>query len=171
MHAVFMAKGPIFQAGQKLKPFDSINLFNLFCYVLRIKCNENDGVQATEQWRNLLLQPEKHNNLQAATAGEGSSSFSRKNLFFFFIKPSVDNNYEYKLDNHFFALPVAVAVVISSAIIILGAVAFYMRRKRSQQSIAARSYTLSGFDRFDDAAAGGEQEQLLEPNCDNTERS
>lgn len=80
MHAVFMAKGPIFQSGQKLKPFDSINLFNLFCYVLQIKCNENDGVQGTELWRNLLLTPEKHNNLQAATGGEGASSFARKNL-------------------------------------------------------------------------------------------
>lgn len=59
-----------------------------------------------------------------------------------------------------------VAVIIVLTVIISGTIAFYMRRRRGQETITNRSYTLSGFDRFDDAA-GGEQEQLLDPNCDN----
>lgn len=57
-------------------------------------------------------------------------------------------------------------MIIGIAVIISGSIALYMRRKRCQQTVASRSYTLSGFDRFDDAA-GGEQEQLLDSNCDN----
>lgn len=65
-----------------------------------------------------------------------------------------------------FISAVIVAVIIGLTVIFSGIVAFMLRRRRCQNSVANRSYTLSGFDRFDDAA-GGEQEQLLDPICDN----
>lgn len=57
MHAVFMAKGPLFKAGQTIKPFDSIELYNLFCHILKIKCNTNDGKWNPSFWNAVLTVP------------------------------------------------------------------------------------------------------------------
>lgn len=79
MHAVFMAKGPIFRSGQTIKPFDSINLFNLFCHVLNLKCSPSDAV-ADSTWLNSLLIDVQQSNgkLDNANGDGGGSSVTRK---------------------------------------------------------------------------------------------
>lgn len=80
MHAVFMAKGPIFRSGQTIKPFDSINLFNLFCHVLKLKCSPSDGV-ADSTWMNSLLIEAHQSNGKLDNANgvdSGGSSVTRK---------------------------------------------------------------------------------------------
>lgn len=57
MHAIFMAKGPQFQAGKTLEPFNSINLYNLFCHILNIKCHVNDGQWDIPFWNAVLTEP------------------------------------------------------------------------------------------------------------------
>ncbi|XP_055309055.1 bis(5'-adenosyl)-triphosphatase enpp4-like [Sitodiplosis mosellana] len=43
MHAIFMAKGPLFAKGKILKSVNMIDLYNLFCYILNIQCHQTDG--------------------------------------------------------------------------------------------------------------------------------
>lgn len=43
MYAFFMAKGPIFRKNQQINPINTVDLYNLFCLILRIKCYKNDG--------------------------------------------------------------------------------------------------------------------------------
>lgn len=54
MHAIFMAKGPIFNKGKTIKPVQMINLYNLFCYILEIKCNKTNGSNRLDIWNDLL---------------------------------------------------------------------------------------------------------------------
>lgn len=54
MHAIFMAKGPLFANGQHLEPFDTVDLCNLFCIILKIDCKRNEGVDRTSTWDLLL---------------------------------------------------------------------------------------------------------------------
>lgn len=54
MHAIFMAKGPIFSKGKTIKPVHMINLYHLFCYILEIKCNKTNGSNRLEIWNDLL---------------------------------------------------------------------------------------------------------------------
>lgn len=81
----------------------------------------------------------------------------------------IENIPSFQISTHFYfskCFSVVVVTIIGLTVIICGAIGLYLRRKRFQESLTNRSYTLSGFDRFDDAA-GGEQEQLLDPICDN----
>lgn len=57
MHAIFMAKGPLFASGQQIEPFHTVDLFNLFCRVLRIDCKQNEGTDRTSTWNVLLRTP------------------------------------------------------------------------------------------------------------------
>lgn len=54
MHAIFMAKGPIFNKGKTIKPVQMINLYHLFCEILEIKCNKTNGSNRLEIWNDLL---------------------------------------------------------------------------------------------------------------------
>ena len=54
MHAIFMAKGPLFQSGTVLPTFNSVDLFKLFCKILEINSTENDGVYRSDIWKDLL---------------------------------------------------------------------------------------------------------------------
>lgn len=55
MHGIFMAKGPLFASGAQLEPFDTVDLCNLFCKILKINCNPNEGADRT--WNMLLRKP------------------------------------------------------------------------------------------------------------------
>lgn len=78
MRAVFIAKGPLFKPGQVLKPFPSINLFNLFCHILKLKCVANDGVWDSKLWTNLLIDTDHSNKLEelAPASDTSGSSFA-----------------------------------------------------------------------------------------------
>lgn len=54
MHAIFMAKGPLFAKGKKLKAVNMIDLYNLFCYILSIDCGKNDGSRTLEMYDDLF---------------------------------------------------------------------------------------------------------------------
>lgn len=54
MHAIFMAKGPLFATRQRLPAFNTVDLFNLFCMILQIDCIENEGTNRTDAWKMLL---------------------------------------------------------------------------------------------------------------------
>lgn len=54
MHAIFMAKGPLFASGKILKPFNTVDLYNLFCLILKIRCNRNEGADRSDAWNVLL---------------------------------------------------------------------------------------------------------------------
>lgn len=54
MNAIFMAKGSFFAKGKKLKSVNMINLYNLFCLVLDIKCKPNDGSSNIDTWKDLF---------------------------------------------------------------------------------------------------------------------
>lgn len=54
MHAIFMAKGPIFNKGKTIKPVQMINLYSLFCNILEIKCKKTNGSNRLEMWNDLL---------------------------------------------------------------------------------------------------------------------
>lgn len=43
MHAIFIANGPIFKTNHSVKPFDSIDLYNLFCIILNLEAAPNNG--------------------------------------------------------------------------------------------------------------------------------
>lgn len=54
MHAIFMAKGPLFQKGKTLKPVNMIDLYNLFCSILNINCPPNHGSTKSDTWNELF---------------------------------------------------------------------------------------------------------------------
>lgn len=60
MHAMFMAKGPLIAKGKTLKSVNMIDLYNLFCYILNIKCGKTDGSTDLEIWNALLTEPVHH---------------------------------------------------------------------------------------------------------------
>lgn len=65
MHAFFMAKGPQIARGKRLKPFKSVDLYNLFCRILKIKCRPNEGTDRTSTW-NEMLRPSKARSTRSA---------------------------------------------------------------------------------------------------------
>lgn len=54
MHALFMAKGPLFAKGAKLKSVNMIDLYNLFCHILNIECGPTDGSTELDIWNELF---------------------------------------------------------------------------------------------------------------------
>lgn len=58
MHAVFMAKGPLFAKGKKLNQVNTVDLYNLFCLILRIECGPNDGSTKLDIWNDLFAVPQ-----------------------------------------------------------------------------------------------------------------
>lgn len=54
MHAMFLAKGPLFAKGGKLKSVNMIDLYNLFCHILNIKCGPTDGSTNLDIWNELF---------------------------------------------------------------------------------------------------------------------
>ena len=54
MHAIFMAKGPLFSKGKILKSVNMIDLFNLFCYILNIECHQTDGATKLDMYDDLF---------------------------------------------------------------------------------------------------------------------
>lgn len=54
MHAIFLAKGPLFAKHKKLKAVNMIDMYNLFCLILNIKCYDNDGSTKHEIWDELF---------------------------------------------------------------------------------------------------------------------
>lgn len=54
MHALFMAKGPMFAKGAKLESVNMIDLYNLFCHILDIKCGPTDGSTELDIWNELF---------------------------------------------------------------------------------------------------------------------
>lgn len=56
MHAIFMAKGPIFNTGKQIKPVNMIDLYNLFCFILDLNCNKNNGSDQLNIWNELFLE-------------------------------------------------------------------------------------------------------------------
>lgn len=59
MHAIFMAKGPLISRGQQVEPFHTVDLFNLFCRILKIDGRQNEGTDQTSTWNILLRTPIK----------------------------------------------------------------------------------------------------------------
>lgn len=60
MHAIFMAKGPLFAKGAKLKSVNMIDLYNLFCHILNIKCGHTDGSTKLDIWNELFAKKQVH---------------------------------------------------------------------------------------------------------------
>lgn len=54
MHAIFMAKGPLFSKGKILKSVNMIDMFNLFCYILNIECHQTDGATKLDMYDDLF---------------------------------------------------------------------------------------------------------------------
>lgn len=56
MNAFFMAKGPLIARGNELKAINSVDLYNLFCRILRIEgiCGANDGSMNADIWTELF---------------------------------------------------------------------------------------------------------------------
>lgn len=54
MHAIFMAKGPLFDKGKTLESVNMIDLYNLFCFILDIECGQNNGTQNLDMYDDLF---------------------------------------------------------------------------------------------------------------------
>lgn len=54
MHAIFMAKGPLFSKGKTLQSINMIDLYNIFCFVLNIECGHNDGSKKLDKYNDLF---------------------------------------------------------------------------------------------------------------------
>ncbi|XP_031625251.1 ectonucleotide pyrophosphatase/phosphodiesterase family member 5-like [Contarinia nasturtii] len=54
MHAIFMAKGPLFAKGKMLKAVNMIDLYNLFCFILNIECGQNNGTKKLDAYDDLF---------------------------------------------------------------------------------------------------------------------
>lgn len=57
MHAIFMAKGPHFPVGAQIPSFNTVDLYNLFCSILDIKCTANDGTIKRDKFEKMLKNP------------------------------------------------------------------------------------------------------------------
>ncbi|XP_031625464.1 ectonucleotide pyrophosphatase/phosphodiesterase family member 5-like isoform X2 [Contarinia nasturtii] len=55
MNAFFMAKGPIFGKDEQIETIDMIDLYNLFCLILKIECYSNDGSNNSSIWNALFV--------------------------------------------------------------------------------------------------------------------
>lgn len=60
MHAMFMAKGPLFAKRKQLQNVNMVDLYNLFCLVLDIKGSTNDGSTTTDIWHDLFVKAPAH---------------------------------------------------------------------------------------------------------------
>lgn len=54
MHPIFLAKGPLFAKGKTIAPVNMIDLYNLFCFILNIKCGQNHGTKQLEKYDDLF---------------------------------------------------------------------------------------------------------------------
>lgn len=52
MHALFLAKGPLFPKGKQIEPFENVHLYGMFCAVLNITCHFN-GATSDLLWRQI----------------------------------------------------------------------------------------------------------------------
>ena len=43
MRPIFIAEGPSFRINHQIEPFNSVNLYSLFCHILRIQPAPNNG--------------------------------------------------------------------------------------------------------------------------------
>lgn len=64
MNAFFLAKGPKFSQGKRMRAIRMIDLYNLFCLTLEIECGANDGSNDPNVWtkifaREKIVQNEK----------------------------------------------------------------------------------------------------------------
>lgn len=55
MHAMFIAKGPLFSKGKQLNAVNMVDLYNIFCTILNIKCAPNDGSHNLDNWNDLFV--------------------------------------------------------------------------------------------------------------------
>lgn len=55
MHAIFMAKGPLFPPGSQLDAIKNVDLYSFFCRILKIKCDYNGIAGASSVWDKLQL--------------------------------------------------------------------------------------------------------------------
>lgn len=60
MNAMFIAKGPLFSRGKRIRAIQMIDLYNLFCLILNIQCGPNDGSNNPNIW-NKLFATVRHN--------------------------------------------------------------------------------------------------------------
>lgn len=86
MHAFFMAKGPQIARGKQVEPFSIVDLFNLFCRILNIKCRPNEGADRTGIW-DQMLRPSKARSTRSAREPSqlrkfASSSYRKMQSFF-----------------------------------------------------------------------------------------
>lgn len=54
MQAIFMANGANFSAGEIIPMLESVNLYNLFCAILRIDCAVNDGTETNDGFHKIF---------------------------------------------------------------------------------------------------------------------
>lgn len=63
MHAIFMAIGPLFATHQKLPPFNTVDLYDLFCIILQINCTQSQGANRMDVWKMLLTKADLFNGI------------------------------------------------------------------------------------------------------------
>lgn len=51
---MFMAKGPVFKKGIKSDVFRNVDLYQLFCRILKIECIQTEGEDRTTIWNKIL---------------------------------------------------------------------------------------------------------------------
>lgn len=61
MHAIFIANGPIFARGKVFDSINVVNLYNLFCLILDIKCGKTDGINKAYAWNKMFAKPFRNN--------------------------------------------------------------------------------------------------------------
>lgn len=54
MRAIFFGYGPIFNERQMIKPFNNVDLYNLFCRILNIDYYPNEGEDRLDIWTKAL---------------------------------------------------------------------------------------------------------------------
>lgn len=62
MRAIFFAQGPLINSGHSLKPFDNVELYSLFCIVLKLQCRRRDGSGRLDNWNVLLKNRVRNRN-------------------------------------------------------------------------------------------------------------
>ncbi|XP_055296553.1 ectonucleotide pyrophosphatase/phosphodiesterase family member 5-like isoform X2 [Sitodiplosis mosellana] len=62
MNAFFLAKGPLFSKGKRIRAIQMIDLYNLFCLILKIECGVNDGSKNPQIWKKLFARHKSDQN-------------------------------------------------------------------------------------------------------------
>lgn len=63
MRALFLAKGPLFSKGKRIRSIQMIDLYNLFCLILNLEnCGENDGSNNHSIWNKLFAKGRHYQN-------------------------------------------------------------------------------------------------------------